>query len=139
MRTDERLVVQLGPGCRALGGLGDLGERVVGEVSAHVFAGDVPDCEQDAVTLVVAGTVLVWLTEVAEGDRSVCCRDDVREADLFGTLGEHVTTADATLGLHESGAFQDEEDLFEIGLGESGSRGDVAHGGRTGVVFVQGE
>jgi len=50
----------------------------------------------------VTGTVLVRFTEVAEGDRSVGCRDDVRESDLLWALGEDVTATDATLGLHES-------------------------------------
>jgi hypothetical protein len=89
--------------------------------------------------LVVAGTVLVWLAEVAEGDRAVRCRDDVREANLLRALGKHVTTSDTALGLHEPRAFQDEEDLLEIRLGETGSRSDVPHRGRSRVVTVEGE
>ena len=60
---------------------------------------------------------------------------------IFSERGyERTTVRDiAALGLHESRAFQHEEDLLEVGLGESGSRGDVAHGGRTCVVFVQGK
>ena len=87
----------------------------------------------------VAGTVLVRFTEVAEGDRAVGCRDDVRESDLLWALGEDVTATDATLGLHESRALQHEQDLLEIGLGEPGSCSDVAHGRRTRVVTVEGE
>ena len=50
----------------------------------------------------VTGAVLVRFTEVAEGDRSVGCCDDVRESDLLWALGEDVTATDATFGLHES-------------------------------------
>ena len=53
--------------------------------------------------------------------------------------GEGVATADATLRAHEAGAFQCEEDLFEIGLWQPRALGDVADRRRTGVIGVQGK
>ena len=61
----------LRPGSVAAGDGGDAGECEAFEVDAHVVAGLVPDAEQHALAFVVAGAVLVRLTEVAEGDRSV--------------------------------------------------------------------
>ena len=90
-------------------------------------------------SLVVTGAVLVRLTEVTEGDRTIGCSDDVREANVFGALGEHVSTTDPALGLHESCALQHEKDLLEVGLGKTGAGGNVAHRGRTGVVAVEGK
>ena len=54
-------------------------------------------------------------------------RDDLRQADLVGRPGEHVAAADAALGAHQPGALQGEQDLLEVGLGEAGALGDVAH------------
>ena len=130
-------MVKLWPGRGAAGCLGDLGECVVGEMLTHVFAGNVPDREEDTVPFMVTRTVLMRLTEVAEGDRSIGCSDDVGESDLLGALGEHVAAADTALGLHEPGAFQDEEDLFEVRLGESCACGDVPNRGRSRVISME--
>ena len=52
-------------------------------MAPHVFAGGVPYGQEDALTFVVARSVLVRLAEVAQGDGSVDGRDDLREVDLF--------------------------------------------------------
>ena len=82
---------------------------------------------QHALALVVAGAVLVRLAEVAERDRTVDGRHDLGQADLRRVAGEHVAAADAALGAHQAGALQGEQDLLEVGLGEAGALGDVAH------------
>ena len=51
--------------------------------------------------------------------------------------GEHVAAADAALRPHEPGALEGEQDLLEVGLGEAGALGDVAHRGRALLVGVQ--
>ena len=83
-----------------------VGQRVAVEVVAHVLAGLVPDREQHALALVVAGAVLVGLAEVAERDRAVDGRHDLRQADLGRVAGEHVAAADAALGAHQPGALR---------------------------------
>ena len=90
-------------------------------------------------SLVVTGAVVVRLAEVTEGDRTIGCSDDVREANVFGALGEHVSATNAALGLHEPCALQHEKDLLEVGLGKTGAGGDVAHRGWTGVIAVEGQ
>lgn len=77
--------------------VGDSLQGVVVEMLTHVRSGDVPDREQDAVTLVVASAVLVGLSEVAQGDRTVDCGDDLGEADIAGMSRENVPAADAAL------------------------------------------
>ena len=49
--------------------------------------------------------------------------------DLVGVAGEHVAAADAPLGAHQPGALERQQDLLEVGLGEAGALGDVAHRG----------
>ena len=63
--------VRSGPGGVAAGDVRDGGEREALEVGPHVVAGLVPDAEEHTLALVVAGSVLVGLSEVAEGDRAV--------------------------------------------------------------------
>ena len=53
--------------------------------------------------------------------------DDVGQGDLLRRAGQHVAAADAPLRAHEPGALQGQQDLLEVGLGEAGALGDVAH------------
>ena len=93
---------------------------------AHVLADLGPDGQQDTLALVVAGAVLVRLAEVAGHDRSVDGADDLAEGDLRRWAGQHVAAADAPFGSDEAGAFQGEENLLEVWLGEARALGDVA-------------
>ena len=102
-----------------------------------MVAGLVPDAEQDALAFVVAGAVLVGLAEIAEGDGAVNGRHDLGEPDLGWIAGEDVPASDTPLRFHETGAFQGEQDLFEVRLRQCGALGDVAHGGGTALVCVQ--
>ena len=99
----------------------------------------VPHREEHALALVVAGPVLVGLAEVADRDRTVDGGDDLGQADLLGRAGEHVAAPDPALGAHQPGALEREQDLLEVGLGEPGALGDVAHRRGPGLVGVQGE
>ena len=40
---------------------------------------------------------------------------------------------------HQAGALEGQQDLLQVGLGEAGALGDVAHGGGTRLVGVQRE
>ena len=66
-------------------------------VRSHVLAHFGPDVEEDALSFVVAGAVLVGLAEVAGGDRPVHGGDDLAEGHLLGGPGEHVAAAHAAL------------------------------------------
>ena len=101
--------------------------RVKPRAAAHLLAGRLPDRQQHALALVVAGAVLVRLAEVAEADRAVDRGEDLAEADLRRAAGEHVAAADAALRPHQPGALQRQQDLLEVRLGDAGALGDVAH------------
>lgn len=94
---------------------------------AHVIADLRPDCEEDALTLVVAGAVLVGLAEVACHYRAVDRAHDLSKGDLLGGSRQHVTASDAPLGPDEAGTFQGEEDLLEIWLGKARPFRDVSN------------
>ena len=102
-----------------------------------MFAGCLPDGEQDALAFVIARTVLVRLAEVAQRDGAINSAEDFADANLCGRTGQHVATADATLRAHQASAFQRKQDLFQVWLGERSAFGDVAHGGRHGLLVVQ--
>ena len=106
---------------------------------AHVFARDVPDGEQDAVSFVIACAVLVRLTKITKRDWAVGCRDDLRKQDVLCWSSEHVTATDAALRFHESGALEDEENLFEVRLRQSRSRSDVTYRGWSTFVGMESE
>src|SRR5699024_4196139 len=62
---------RIGPGRLAPGDPGDVGQRPLLEHAPHVLADGRPDREQHALALMVTGSVLVRLAEVAEGDGTV--------------------------------------------------------------------
>lgn len=108
------------------------------EVAAHVLGGCSPDGEEHALTFVVAGTIGVGCTEVSEGDRPVDGGDDVAEGDLGRVPCQDVPASDPALGPHEAGPLQGQEDLLEVGLGQTGATGDVPdRDGRVGAVQRQ--
>ena len=104
-----------------------------------MLSGIAPDGEQDALALVVARPVRVGLAEVAGDDWAVDRAHDVGQGDLVGRPGEHVASAHPTLRTHQAGTLQGEEDLLEVGLGQAGAFGDVAHRRRALGLGVQGE
>jgi hypothetical protein len=108
-------------------------------VLAHVVPHVRPDAQKDALALVVAGSVLVGLAKVAGGDGSVDGGDDLGQRDGFGGSGQHVPAAHAALGAHETHALQAQENLLEVGLGETGAFGEVANGGGLAVVVAKGQ
>ena len=77
--------------------------------------------------------------EITDGDGTVDRRDDLRELDVFGLTGECVSTSDTPLGPNQTGSLEGEQDLFEVGLGETGSLRDVAHRRRTRLRLVEGQ
>ena len=97
------------------------------QVGAHVLADVGPHGQQDALALVVTGPVGVGLTESPAAMGPSTADDDLGQRDLGGQAGQHIAAADPPLGAHEPGSLQGEQDLLEIGLGERGPLGDVAH------------
>lgn len=96
-------------------------------MATHVLACGLPHRKQHALALVVACTVLVGLTEIAEHDRAVHCRHDLGESDLLRGTGQNVPTSDPSLGTHEPRALEGQEDLFEVRLRQTRALCDVAH------------
>src|ERR687891_1022177 len=130
-RFDDR------PLALAAGHPGDVGQRHLVEVAAHVLAQHPPDGQQHALALVVAGTVLVRLAEVAHGDRPVDGADDVAQRDGGRFPGEDVAAAHSPLRADQPRTLERQQDLLQVGLGEPGALGDVPDRGRPGLGRVQ--
>ncbi len=120
-------------------GVRNIGERVLGKVGPHVFSGQVPDRQQYAMPFVVAGPILMGLAKIAKGDRSVDRRDNFGEPDILRGTGQHVSASDTALGLDESCSLEGKQDLLKIGLGERGSRRNVAYRSRAGLFAMERE
>lgn len=104
---------------------------------AHVVPGLFPDGQEDALPLMVAGSVLVGFAEITESDGPVDGRDDLGETNVARWTSQGVAAADPALGTDQTGALEGQEDLFEIGLGEAGAFGDVLHRSRSRISRVQ--
>jgi hypothetical protein len=111
----------------ALGPVDHVGQAVGLQMGPDGLAYVRPDGKENALSLVVARTVCVRLAEVTGGDRAVDGGDDLGQADLFGESGQDVPASNAAFGANQARSFEGEEDLFKIGLGESGPLGDVPH------------
>ena len=96
-----------------------------------------PNGEEDALTLVVASPVLVGFAEVARLNRPVDGAHDLAERDLLGRPGENVPAANPPFGPDDSGAFQGEQDLLQVGLGKTGPFRDVSNRSRIRLSVVE--
>jgi hypothetical protein len=69
-------------------------------VVSHVFTGHIPDCQQNAMTFMVARAILVGLSEIAQCDWPIRCRNNFGEQDLLGRAGKHIAAANSSLRFH---------------------------------------
>ena len=97
---------------------------------AHVVSGNIPNSEQDTLSLVVTRAVLMGLAEVAKGDGAIYGRNYVRQTNIAWSFSQYVAAANSALRAHKSGAFQCEQNLFEVWLWQSGAFGNVSDRGR---------
>lgn len=105
----------------------------------HPFAHLRPHGQQHALPLVIARAVLVRFAEIAGDDGPVNRAHNLTQGDLLGRPSQDVATPDPSLGTHQTGALQGEENLLEVGLGQTGALGDVANRRRLAGTRVQGE
>lgn len=104
---------------------------------AHVFACQVPNSEQHALSFVIACSVGMRFTKITESDRTINCGHDFGQLDLAGWSCKHVAAANAAFALYEARALQGEQDLLQIWLGKTCSFGDIAHTGWAGGLLMQ--
>jgi hypothetical protein len=116
-----------------------VGEGETRKVLAHMVAHVSPHAEQDALSLVVTGAVFMGFAKVTGGDGAIDGRHDLGECYRFGCPGEDVPAADPAFGANESSAFEIQEDLLQIRLGESSAFGEVTHRGWRTVIISKGQ
>ncbi len=86
-------------------------------MSFHVFARDIPNRQQHAMTFVITRAVLMRLPKVTKSDRSVDRGNDFRKANVLRRARKDVSAADTSLGLNEASTLERQQDLLEIRLG----------------------
>jgi hypothetical protein len=89
------------------------------KVFTHVVAYLSPDTKQDALTLVVTGPIAVRLTKVAGDNWTINGGHYFGQCDAGSISGQYVASTDTSLGANQANALETEQDLFQIGLGES--------------------
>ena len=92
-----------------------------------MFTDVIPNGEKDTLSFVVTRAVGMRLTKVSRHDRTIDGADNVRQADLLGGMGQDIAASHPTFRSHQTCAFEGEENLFEVWLGESGAFSNVAH------------
>ena len=97
----------------------------------HVITGLLPDGQQNALTLMIARTILVRFPEVTQCDRTIDRRNHLVQTNLGGWASQGVAATDPPFRADQTGTFQCEQDLFQIRLGETRALGDVTHRGWT--------
>jgi hypothetical protein len=61
-----------------------------------MFASDIPNCEQDAVTFMIASAILVGLAKVSKRDRAISCSDNFGEQDLLSGTSQNISATNTT-------------------------------------------
>lgn len=92
-------------------------QRKAGQMVLHVVSNVGPHCEENALSLVIAGSILVRLTKIARHNGPVDGRYDLSEGDLVHRTSEDVSSANTTLRADQSGSLERQQDLLEIRLG----------------------
>ncbi len=112
-------------------------QGVTGQVFAHVASHVGPDAEEHALSLVVAGAVLMGLAKVTGDNRPVNGSYDFGQRDRFRGSRQDVAASDAAFGTDEPDALENQQNLLKIRLGQTGALGQVSYGGRPRRVVVQ--
>jgi hypothetical protein len=86
---------------------------------------------------VFAGTVLMGLAEIAGNDGTINGAHDLTETDGVGRRSKDVSAAHAAFGLHDTGALERQQNLFQIRLRKTSAQGDIANGRGGGSSAVQ--
>lgn len=82
----------------------------------HVFTNLGPNGKQDALPLVLAGSVLVRKPEIARDYWAVYCSDYLTQGYFPRRPREHVTASYTSFGSHKPRPFQSQENLLEVWL-----------------------
>jgi len=118
--------------------LGDhVGQREARKVLAHVISDVRPDREEHALALVVTRAVAVRLTKVARDNGTIDRRHDLRQRYGFSAAREHVAPTNTTFGAYEPDPLQTEQNLLEVGLGQTGAFGQITNGSGMGAIVAK--
>jgi hypothetical protein len=96
-------------------------EREARQVLTHVATDVGPNTQENALSFVITGAILMGFSKVACSDWSVNGGNDFCQGNCVSRPGEYVSSADAPLGSNQTSAFEIEKNLLEVGLGESGT------------------
>ena len=79
----------------------------------------------------VAGSVGMWLAEVAKCDRAIDCREYFRQPNLGWLTCENIPTSNSALRADEARSLQGKQDLFKVGLRKACALSDITNRSRS--------
>ncbi len=131
--------VSIGPRFVSVCNTGNVSKRVCTKMFSHVSSSKIPNREQNALSVVIAGTVLVWRTKITQGNWAINSRNNVRQTNLRSRASQNVPASNSAFGFHQASTFKCQQDLLQIRLRKRRSFGDITDRSRARRFGVDGE
>lgn len=131
--------ISFGPRFVSVGNTGNVSKRVCAKMFSHVASSKIPNRKQNALSVVVAGTVLMWRTKISQGNWTINSRNYVRQTNLRSRASQNVPASNSAFRFHQASTFKCQQDLLKIRLRKRRSFSDVAYRGWTRCFGVDGE
>lgn len=131
--------VSVGPRFVSVGNTGNVSKRVCAKMFSHVSPSEIPNGQQNTLSVVIAGPVLVRRTKIAQGNRAINSRNNVRQTNLRSRASQNVPASNSAFRFHQASTFKCQQDLLQIGLRKRRSFSDVTHRSRACRFGMDGE
>jgi hypothetical protein len=131
--------VSVGPRFVSVGNTGNVSKRVCAKMFSHVSSRKIPNRQQNTLSVVIAGAILVWRTKISQSNWAINSRNNVRQSNLRSRASQDVSAANSAFGFHQASTFKRQQDLLQIRLRKRRSFSDITHRSRTCRFGVDGE
>ena len=131
--------ISVGPGFVSVSNTGNISKRVCAKMFSHVSSSKIPNRQQNTLSVVIAGAVLVWRAKISQGNRAINSRNNVRQTNLRSRASQNVPAANSAFGFHQASTFKCQQDLLQIRLRKRRSFSDITYRSRACRFGVDGE
>ncbi len=119
--------ISIGPRFVSVGNTGNVSKRVCAKVFSHVSSRKIPNRQQNTLSVVIAGAVLVWRAKISQGNWTINSRNNVRQTNLRSRASQNVPAPNSPFRFHQASTFKRQQDLLQIRLRKRRSFSDITH------------
>jgi len=119
--------VSVGPRFVSVGNTGNVSKRVCAKMFSHVSSSKIPNRQQNTLSVVIAGAVLVWRAKISQGNWTINSRNNVRQTNLRSRASQNVPAPNSAFRFHQASTFKRQQDLLQIRLRKRRSFSDITH------------